>query len=272
MISWLTRLAKRIAARGSRPTADASGSAVSIAPDAPRLADLEGRIALLVEANPECFPPRDARPVLLGPLLVEDGVSTRIVVEHDGELEVRRLLGFDPVENTLTVLRGSFFLDDAREPAAALDSPTILAWRLIEDLVAVADELEETEELRDDRRRRRETPAPLDLAAYADRVIAANPACFPPWLVDRVDLGVQVLGRPIEGEPDALGMFEETPAGLRILLSEPNLRDEVAGMSRAALARETLITLCHEFEHAAGFVKGYDALGAREDFFDAMRG
>ncbi|MGE0431040.1 MAG: hypothetical protein AB7S36_02175 [Planctomycetota bacterium] len=234
-------------------------------PDLPRCHDLAERIRIILERNPLAFPDvmREA------PLRVVAGNEFRTVHEHDGTVRVRRLLDWDDDDapgSEMIVFAGSFLTADDRESPDELDAPTMLAWRLLEDLCDMADAYEA----------RHPPPAATirahDLAAITDDALAANPQFFPPWLMELLAQGAFVIDKPPEWDDTgaSIGFFEETAAGSRVVIVAPNLLDGADEYGDAWVHREVLITLCHEFEHHYGNVRGYDPLGDREDFFDRL--
>ena len=238
-------------ARGDRPPQ---------LPDLPRCQDLEARIRTIMERNSRAFP-ADLRAM---PMRVAATGSQRTMHEHDGVLIVRQLLGWAEDHPEIVIHAGSFTAHDDRGPADELDAPTVLAWRLLEDLCALADELEE------------DIPPPPSriaadqLADITDEALAANPQFFPPWLNELLAQGAFVIDTPPEFDEHAVGFFEETELGSRVVIVAPNLLDGAEEFGDAWVRREVLLTLCHEFEHHYGSVRGYDPMGDREAFFDSL--
>ncbi len=237
-------------------------------PNLPRFENLVERIGIILDRNPEAFPAPIAAKLAVPPIVVPEA-RFKWVYEHDGEIEARALLDWDAAQQRLVICADSFLADDEREPADDLDAPTILAWRLLEDLSEIADGLEG--EMVD---AGTWTPEPepqsvTEMAALTDTLIAENPQFFPPWLVEKLELGVQVLDSPLADDPEAMGLFDYDPqTGSRIFIIHPNMLAEIDGLGAAALARELLVTLCHEYEHHYGNVRGRDPLGNREWYFD----
>ena len=245
-----------------------------------RSAALDEKVRLIVEANPLAFPSPVAGPLLAADWQrAADRFATKTVTEHGGEITARRLLEWFDASAAWQVPELSFDLDDERETAEALDAPTILAWRLLEDLHDAATAVEDAAiyqaaaagnaslhdlwtQLGD------EAALTEDLQLFAEQVLFKNPWFFPPFLLARLDQGVIVSPNRPEIDPEALGFFETTEAGSRIVLIAPNLLTYAADQGAAWLARETLVTLCHESEHLFGEIRGYDPLGDREDWFD----
>ena len=190
--------------------------------------------------------------------------------EHGGVVRARQLLSLDDDEDRLVIHVGSFTAEDDREPAGELDAPTVLAWRLLEDICEVADDLEAEAD---------EDGHPVPdaswitadmLATLTDDALASNPQFFPPFLLEKLSQGAFVTGTKPDFDPEAVGFFEETEAGTRIVLVAPNLLAEPQEVPESFVRRELLLTLCHEFEHHYGAMRGYDPLADREAFFDGM--
>ena len=227
---------------------------------------LPERVRMIVERNPLAFPPCVADP-LLREVHLADAAAMKVLSESEGGGTARQLLRWDG--ERLSILLGSFELPDEREPATALEAPTILAWRLLEDLCVAANAIED-ELLRDAtledvwQRLGNEEQAWSHAHAWVQEALAENPQFFPSWMLEELNLGVAVVERRPQVDPEALGLFEETEAGRCIAIVLPSVLDEVRGCGRSAFMREVLLTLVHEFEHCWGSIRGVDPLADRE--------
>ncbi len=260
---WLTRKKKH--AREKRPRRE-------------RFAELEARIRLIVERNPLAFPPPVAERLLRPPIRVQDS-RLKELPDSEGGGTARQLLGWDPSAGEdgtgrLLLFLGSFTTPDGREDPSELDAPTILAWRLFEDLAVAAEQIENallSDPSRDDERLWEalgdELQARRELAQWADDALADNPQFFPRWMLEELAQGAFVIERGPEWASDALGFFEDTVGGKRIVVVLGNLLALAEGQGRSWLVRELLLTLIHEFEHHYGDIRGYDPLAERESGF-----
>lgn len=237
-------------------------------------AELAARLRVIVERNPDSFPAPTAAWLLRAPLFV-DAAATKLIEENVADVEARLLVAWDAEAEALAVHRGSFTLDDDREPATELQYPTVLAWRLFEDLMGAADEveaaLEESGQIDPDDARaldgayaiygRRDAAA---VGAEMQRLIDENPQFFPPWFVERLSGGFATVRNAPTDLPDAMAFFSDAEHGTEIVLVEREFAAFTAGLTRAQVYRELVYTLCHEFEHHFGRARGYDPLGDRE--------
>lgn len=237
-------------------------------PKGPRFEQLVERIEIIIERNPEAFPTPVATH-LLAPMAVVADARYKEVDEHGGLVAARMLLDWDVTAQQLVICVGSFTAPDDREPADDLDAPTILAWRLLEDLCAAADQIEDALIERGTWAPKPEPTGLRPMAVLTDQLLAANPQFFPPFLFEALEKGVAVIETPPADDPNALGLFDYDPhTGSSILIVHPNILETIEGLGAPTLARELLITLCHEFEHLYGSVRGRDPLANREWFFD----